>query len=123
MAFIVTFLFGGSAMAANWVGPYTVVKVTSSAEPCGTSCSSYHRLRVTVKETPTTTCTLTNTTRTFVYYASDPNGWSDQWLNMLMSAQAQGLQVMLNSTETCSSIGMLIYGVEIATDPALLATP
>lgn len=107
----------GFASAGEWIGPFSIESVSSSAESCGTSCGSFYRLRVTVKEDLVgnleTACAITNNSRTFVYYSSTINSWGMQWGSLLMSAEAQGKEVMIYDIGSCSSIGAKFNGVKL----------
>lgn len=60
-----------------------------------------------------TACAVTNSSRTFVYYSSTINSWGMQRGSLLMSAEAQGKEVMIYDIGSCSSIGARFNGVRL----------
>lgn len=114
-SFFVALFASGAAFSADWVGPFTIKSISSSAEGSSSS-SSFYRLRVEVNEAPQTGCAVTDGSGVFVYYSSTANSWGQHWMSLLMSAEAQGKKIMFYEKGTCSSIGLRFNGIQVVAD-------
>ncbi|MGF1749348.1 hypothetical protein [Vibrio cionasavignyae] len=91
----------------KWYGPYTVDKVARYWD-------GNHRMSVHVTETPNTTCDVTNTQQLATYYYGTSITFMQQFVSVLMAAQAQNKKVMLLLDYTChTTYGLNLHGIEI----------
>lgn len=108
-------LFSSSAFSAfEWKGPFTVQDTSLRWD------NGYAVTDVTVKEKElfSTGCIVSDEQGITSYRPTAINSWSNQWLSMLMAAQAQEKKVMLFvDSANCSSWGGVLFnGVRILTD-------
>ncbi|SHO56829.1 hypothetical protein [Vibrio quintilis] len=119
---IVLFFFLGLFLSCNalattnagtnqkWYGPFTINKIARYYDGA-------HRMTVHVKETPNTTCSVTNEEKKASYHYADNSDFSMQMFSVLATAQAQNKKVMLLLDHGCAAnYGLNVHGVEILSD-------